>query len=147
MLNYCWFDFRNIFQWDLFKIQRLWFKNIHLLFETEWRIYVSVNFVIIGSDNGLLLDRHQVIIQTIAGILLIGPLVTNHDEIIIKIQQMFFKKMHLKISSAKFRHFFSRLQCVKNAMFQMISILPHLRYITSADSLLTYAVYLHFTYH
>ena len=34
----------------------------------------------IGSDNGLLPDRHQAIIQINAGILLIGPLGTNFSE-------------------------------------------------------------------
>ena len=38
---------------------------------------------IIGSDNGLSLGRHQAIIWPIAGILLIGPLETNVNEILI----------------------------------------------------------------
>ena len=49
----------------------------HQLIEAEWRIYASVNWTIIGSDNGLLLGRHQAIISSNAGILLIGPLRTN----------------------------------------------------------------------
>ena len=56
---------------------------------------------IIGSDNGLLPGRHQAIFWTIAGILLIGPFVTNFSEIIIGIQAFSFKKMHFKTSSAK----------------------------------------------
>ena len=55
----------------------------------------------IGSDNGLLPGRRQAIIWTIAGILLIGPLGTNFSEILIGIQTFSFKKMHLKMSSAK----------------------------------------------
>ena len=55
----------------------------------------------IGSDNGLLPDRRQAIIWTNAGILLIGPLGTNFCEISIGIQTFSFKKMHLKMSSAK----------------------------------------------
>ena len=43
------------------------------LIEAEWRIYASVNLVIIDSDNGLSPGRFQVIIWTNAGILLIGP--------------------------------------------------------------------------
>ena len=46
------------------------------LTEVERRIYASVNKAIIGSDNGLSPDRHQAIIWTNAGILLIGPLRT-----------------------------------------------------------------------
>ena len=60
---------------------------------------------IIGSDNGLLPGRCQAIIWTSAGILLIGPLGTNFSEISIGIQTLSFKKMHLKISSAKWRPF------------------------------------------
>ena len=60
---------------------------------------------IIGSDNGLSPGRRQAIIWTIAGILLIGPLGTNFSEILIGIQTCSFKKMHLKMSSAKRRPF------------------------------------------
>ena len=58
---------------------------------------------IIGSDNGLSPGRRQPIIWTSAGILLIGPLGTNFSEILIGIQTFLFKKMHLKMSSAKWR--------------------------------------------
>ena len=57
----------------------------------------------IGSDNGLSPGRRQAIIRTIARILLIGPLGTNFSEILIWIQTFSFKKMHLKMSSAKWR--------------------------------------------
>ena len=68
--------------------------------------YASVNRVRIGSDNGLSPIRHQAIIQTKAGLLLIGPLGTNVNGILIKIQNFLFTKMHLKISSVKWRPFF-----------------------------------------
>ena len=58
---------------------------------------------IIGSDNGLSPGRRQAIIWTNAGILLIGPLGTNFNEILIGIQTFSFKKMHLNVSSAKWR--------------------------------------------
>ena len=45
-----------------------------------------VGRVSIASDNGLSPDRHQAFIWTTAGILLIGPLGTNFNEIWIKIQ-------------------------------------------------------------
>ena len=58
---------------------------------------------IIGSDNGLSPGRHQAITWTNAGILLIGSLGTKFSENLIGIQTFSFKKMHLKISSAKWR--------------------------------------------
>ena len=60
---------------------------------------------IIGSDNGLSPDRRQAIIWTNDGILLIGTLGTNFSEISIRIQTFLFKKMHLKMSSGKWRPF------------------------------------------
>ena len=62
---------------------------------------------IIGSDNGLPSERRQAIIWTNDGILLIGPLGTNFSEILIEIQTFLFKKMHLKMLSAKWRLFVS----------------------------------------
>ena len=63
------------------------------------------NLTIIGSDNGLSPHRHQAIIWTNAGILLIGPLGTNFSEILLEINTFSLKKMHLKASSAKWRPF------------------------------------------
>ena len=60
---------------------------------------------IIVSDNGLSPGRHQAIICTNAGILSIGPLGTNLSEISITIHIFSFKKMHLKMSSGKWRPF------------------------------------------
>ena len=60
---------------------------------------------IIGSDNGLSPDRRQAIIWANAGLLLIGPLGTNFSEILIEILLFSFKKMRLKVSSAKRRPF------------------------------------------
>ena len=65
-----------------------------------------VKLTIIGSDNGLSPGRRQAIIWTNAGILLIGPLGTNFIQILIGIQTFSFKKMHLKMSSAKWRPFY-----------------------------------------
>ena len=56
---------------------------------------------IIGSDNGLSPERRQAIIWTNAGMLLIGPLGTNFNEILIEIQTFSLKKIYLKMSSAK----------------------------------------------
>ena len=60
---------------------------------------------IIGSDNALSPGRRQAIIWTKAEILLIGPLGTNFSENSIGIQIFSFKKLHLKMSSAKWRLF------------------------------------------
>ena len=63
------------------------------------------NLTIIGSDNGLSPERRQTIIWTNAGLLLIGTLWTNFSEILIGIRILSFKKMGLKVSSAKWRPF------------------------------------------
>ena len=63
------------------------------------------NLTIIGSDNGLLPGRHQAIICTNDGILLIGPLGTNFNEILIKILTFSFQTIHLKMSSGNGDHF------------------------------------------
>ena len=58
-----------------------------------------------GSDNGLSPCRREAFIWTSAGILLIRPLGRNFSEILIATEAFSFKKMHLKISSAKWRPF------------------------------------------
>ena len=68
---------------------------------------------IIGSYNGLSPGRRQAIIWTNAGILLIGPLGTNFSEISIGIQTFSFKKIHLKMSSAKWCPFCLGLNVLK----------------------------------
>ena len=68
---------------------------------------------IIGSDNVLSPGRRQAIIWTNAGILLIEPLGTNFSEILIGIQIFSFKKMRLKMSSAKWRPFCLGLNVLK----------------------------------
>ena len=75
---------------------------------THWgrMTHISVDkLTIIGSDNGLSPGWRQAIIWTRAGILLIGPLETNFSEILIWVQTFSFKKMLLKMSSAKWRPF------------------------------------------
>ena len=59
----------------------------------------------IGSDNGLSPIRREAIILTNAVLLSIRPLRTNFSEILIKIQNLSFTKMHQKILSAKWRPF------------------------------------------
>ena len=55
------------------------------------------NLIVIGSDNGLA--------PTNDGILFIEPLRTNFNEILIEIHIFSCKKMHLKVSFAKWHPF------------------------------------------
>ena len=88
------------------------FKNANgtteLLILTHWGRVTHIcvgKLAIIGSDNGLSPKRRQPIIWTNAGILLIGPLGTNFSEILIGCHTFSFTKMHLKMSSGKWRPF------------------------------------------
>ena len=67
----------------------------------QCRIYASVNWVNISSCNGLAPVRRQAITWTNTGLLLIGLLGTNFCGIRIGILSFSFKKMHLRLSSAK----------------------------------------------
>ena len=73
------------------------------------------NLTIIGSDNGLSPSRRQAIIWTNAGILLIGSLGTNFSETLIGIQTFSYKKMHLKVPSAKWLPFCLGLNVLNQA--------------------------------
>ena len=74
---------------------------------------------IIGSDNGLSPGRRQAIIWTNAEILLIGSLGTNFSESLIEILTFSFKKMRLKISSAKWRPFCLGLNVLTHCLLIM----------------------------
>ena len=97
---------------------------------------------IIGSDNDLSPGRRQAIIWTNAGILLIGTLGTNLSEIIGKIHSFSFKKMHLKMSSAKGRLFSLGLNelsysCMSNYFKLFMRVLL---FINALISLLSFAI-------
>ena len=87
---------------------------------TDWgrvRINASCNLTIIGSDNGLSPGGRQAIIWTNAGKLLMGPLGTNFSEIWNEIRTFSFKKVHLKISSGKWRSFclsLNMITCIRH---------------------------------
>ena len=83
------------------------------------------NLTIIGSDNGLSPGRRQAIIRTNAGILLIGPLGTNFNENLIGIHSFSFKKMHLKMSSGKWRPFCLSLNVLTTAMLNLFQKTQH----------------------
>ena len=85
-----------------------WLQGSILCLLTHWgrvtHICVS-KLTIIGSDNGLSPGRRQAIIWTNDGILLIWTIGTNFSEISSEIHAFSFKKMHLKMESAKWRPF------------------------------------------
>ena len=64
-------------------------------------VYGSANWVSISIGNGLPPVRHQVITWTNADWLSIGIPGTNFSEIWIGILSFLFRKLHLKLSSAK----------------------------------------------
>ena len=76
---------------------------------------------IIGSDNGLSPGRRQAITWTYAGLLFIRNLGRNFSEILSEIQTFSFKKMHLKMSSAKWRPFCLGLNVLKQRPHRFIS--------------------------
>ena len=80
-----------------------YFENIvSLLTHWGWVTHICVGkLAIIGSDNGLSPGRRQAVIWNSAGILLTGTLGTNFSDILIGIQVLSFKEIHLKMSSAK----------------------------------------------
>ena len=64
---------------------QIYFLRRIQLIEAEWRIYASVKYTNIGSDNGLSPGQCRAIIWTNAGIVLNGSLGTNLSEILIVI--------------------------------------------------------------
>ena len=80
------------------------FCRVFLASWTHWGPVTHIcvnNLTTIGPVNGLLPGRRQAITWTNAGVLLIVPLETNFSEILIEISTFSFKKMRLKVSSAK----------------------------------------------
>ena len=81
---------------------------IRLIYLTHWgRVTHKCvsNLTIIGSENGLSPGRRQAFFWTITGMLLIRTLETNFSKILSEIDTFPFKKMHFKMSSAKWRPF------------------------------------------
>ena len=96
-----------------------------------WVTHICVRkLTIIGSDNGLSPRRRQAIIRTNAEILLIQPLGTKFSEIWIEIITFSFKKMYLKVSSAKRQPFCLGLNGILSALSLRIvplwQVLEHL---------------------
>ena len=74
------------------------------IIEAEWRIYAAV------KTNHL---RHQAIIRANTGILFIGPLGTNYNELLSKIHTFSFKKSAFENDVWQMATILSQPQCVK----------------------------------
>ena len=102
--NQCSVYFHVLVRWGLgrdgAKIRALQYCSALTHWGQVTHICVS-KLTIIGSDNGLSPGRRQAIIWTNTWILLIGPSGTKFNEIVFEIHTFSFKKMHLKMSSAK----------------------------------------------
>ena len=92
---------------------------------THWgRMTHIKKLTTIGSDNDLSHGRHQTIIWTNAGILLIGPLGTYFNEISIEIQTLSCKKIHFKMLYEKWRPFCLGLNVSSLTAFFSHALLP-----------------------
>ena len=109
----------------------------YILILTHWgrvtHIWIS-KLTIIGSDNGLSPGRRQAITWTNVGILLIGPLGTNFSEMLIEIHTISFKKIHLKMSSGKWRPFCLGLNVLTGICTKYSSYLPYLPIVIPGSS-------------
>ena len=85
----------------------------------------SVDNVIIGLGDGLLLAWHPAIIWTNADLLAIWPLLKNFNEIMIKIQAFSFKKMQLKMLSAKCWPYCLGLKVLTHKQLEMLRSVPN----------------------
>ena len=72
-----------------------------------------IKLTVIGSDNGMSPEQRQAIIWTNAGILLIWPLGTNFNEILVKIPTIFIQENVFENVVCETAAILSRPQCVK----------------------------------
>ena len=79
--------------------------------EAEWRIYASVKYTNIVSDNGLSPVCHQAIQWSKSTILSIGCQVTCFDWILFQIQKFSLKRYSRKCFLQNVSHFISVLMC------------------------------------
>ena len=118
----------------------------------DWRIYASLNWVIVGSDNSLWPVQRKAIIWTNAGMLLIGPLRTHFTEILIEIQTFSLRKIRLKMSFAKccsFRLGLNVLTALPGSMARRhrgLALLKYLPFDISACLMVDMRGYLTFMY-
>ena len=113
-----------------------YYNSSHNIWECWWNIthwgqvmHICVRkLTIIGSDNGLSPGRHQAIIRTNDGKLLIVPLRTNISEILIVIHTFSLKIMHLKMLSGNWRPFRLGLNVIILwSLVKIIAVSPHER--------------------
>ena len=98
-------EYRYMYQVNALKIWTV-FSMQQQLTHWCWVTHICIGKLItIGSDNGLSPGRRQAIIWTNDEVLLIRPLGTRFNEILIRNQTFSFMKMHLKMSSVKWRPF------------------------------------------
>ena len=84
-----------------------------IMFTHSGQFQISVgNLTIIGSDNGLSPGRRQAIIWTNVGILLIGPLGTNFNEMLTEIHTFHSRKSIWKCCLENGVHFVSASMCL-----------------------------------
>ena len=104
-------------------VNEIWTETWKFLTHRGRVMHICVNnLTITGSDNGLSPGRHQPIIWTNAGRLLIWIIGTNFSEILSAIHIFSFKKMHLKMSPAEWRTFCLCLNVViKEILLKMLS--------------------------
>ena len=88
--------------------------------------HISVgNLTILGSDNGLSPGRHQAIIWTSAGILLIGPLGTNLCDIFLsKLKHFHGRKYGWKCHLRNLNHFVSASMCYDKYQWHVMKTCP-----------------------
>ena len=109
------------FQWGILRATAWW--NLSYSSLTHWGRVTHIcitKLTIIGSDNGLSPGLRQAIIWTNAGILLIRPLGTNFNEMLIEILAFSFMKMRFKVSSAKWRPFCLGLNVLRQVSWSWI---------------------------
>ena len=96
---------QTLFNMSVCETSTVWHVDIPWLIEAEWRIFTSVNYAIIASDNGLSSDRCQTIVWPRWWFIFIKLLGTNLREIWIKIQEFPRIEITLESEFAKCRPF------------------------------------------
>ena len=100
-----------IMSWiNMLRLEHYWGRVTHICLS---------KLTIIGSDNVLSPGRHQAIIRTNAGILLIGPLGTNFSEMLIK-TNIFIEENTFESVVCEMAAILSRPQCVKASFFTFL---------------------------
>ena len=114
-----------------------------LLWLTYWGRVMHLcvgNLIIISSDDGLLPGRCLAIIWTNAGILLIDLQGTNFSEIVIKILTFSFKKMHLKILSAKWQPLCLSLSVLRHSGLYKMAAISQTTYLNTFSWMTSYFI-------